>query len=169
MDDIATLFEDPDNMAVSAEFTKASTSQEGHGRSEKRTLTCSSLLKGYSEFPHLEQVFQVETEVTTLSTAKMNSYLRYGVTSLSADRASPADLLSYVRQHWGIESGLHYRRDVTLGEDRIRPRLGQVAHVHAILNNLLIALLHKSPISLAHGLRCATYNVERLLLGTYST
>ncbi|GAC1553137.1 MAG: hypothetical protein NVS2B7_29080 [Herpetosiphon sp.] len=35
--------------------------------------------------------------------------VRYGMTSLP-----PEELLVLVRQHWQIETGLHYRRDVTL-------------------------------------------------------
>jgi len=168
-EDIATLFDENENTAVVEEFGTACTSTVGHGRSEKRTLTSSSLLKGYSHFPHLEQVFQIETEVTDLTTNQSSQQIRYGVTSLPPERASPKDLLAYVQQHWGIESGLHYRRDVTLGEDRIRARINQVAHVHAILNNIAVAFLHHSPISMAYGLRCTSYKVERLVLGMCST
>jgi hypothetical protein len=49
-------------------------------------------------------------------------------------------VLSYVRQHWGIENGLHYRRDETFREDRCRVT-GQGARAIAVINNLLIGLL----------------------------
>lgn len=45
-----------------------------------------------------------------------------------------------MRGHWGIENGLHYRRDETLREDRCR-LTGQGAHVMAIINNLVLGLL----------------------------
>ena len=47
---------------------------------------------------------------------------------------------SLLREFWGIESGLHYRRDVTLREDATRFKSRQAAHNMAILNNLVIGL-----------------------------
>ena len=52
-----------------------------------------------------------------------------------------------MRQHWGIENGLHYRRDVTLREDATRMRNARQAEVTAILNNLLVGVV------LQHGWR----------------
>jgi predicted transposase YbfD/YdcC len=168
--EIGTLF------ACSGQATQAQPSatahsiSKGHGRLEERTLTVSSLLQGYSDFPHLAQVFQIETQTTDLSDHTVTSHVRYGVTSLSAQRAPAAQLLAFVRQHWAIESGLHYRRDVTLGEDHIHVRVGHAAHVHAILNNVLVGLLHHhSPGNMARGVRRMTYHVERLLSAACST
>jgi acyl carrier protein len=45
------------------------------------------------------------------------------VTSLTAQQADPADLLAYVRRHWGIEV-LHWIRDVTFGENASQIRTG---------------------------------------------
>jgi predicted transposase YbfD/YdcC len=42
----------------------------------------------------------------------------YGITSLSQEEIS--DLLTKIRAYWGIENGLHYRRDFTLWEDQTR-------------------------------------------------
>ena len=64
----------------------------------------------------------------------------YGFTSLTPQKASPRKLLALTRQHWGIESGLHYRRDVTLHEDATRLTFGAAGQNMAILNNLLIGL-----------------------------
>lgn len=167
-EEIATLF-DPSAYAsttqqATPDFVTAHSTSKGHGRIEVRTLTASSLLQGYSAFPHLAQVFKLETRVTDLTTGQVTLHVRYGATSLSAQSASAQDLLQLVRQHWGIESGLHYRRDVTLGEDRIHVRTDYAAHVHAILNNAIVALLHHhSPGNMARGVRQTTYQIERLL------
>ncbi len=50
-------------------------------------------------------------------------------------------LLEINRAYWGIENGLHYRRDVTFQEDRCRLRIGNAAHVMAAFNNLAIGLI----------------------------
>jgi len=173
-EEIATLFapsESPtEGKQPAYDFVTSHSMSKGHGRLEERTLTASSLLQGYSDFPHLAQVFRLETQTTDLTTTVVTSHVRYGVTSLSAQRASAQELLAFVRQHWGIESGLHYRRDVTLGEDRIHVHTGHAAHVHAILNNVIIGLLHHhSPSNMARGVRQMTYHVERLLSAVDST
>lgn len=43
---------------------------------------------------------------------------------LPPDKASPTRLLKLIRQYWGSERGLHYRRDVTLREDATRLSVG---------------------------------------------
>jgi predicted transposase YbfD/YdcC len=65
----------------------------------------------------------------------------HGITSLSPERASPERLLDLVRGHWGIENGLHYKRDVTLGEDASRIRKGGAPQVMAALRNSIIHIL----------------------------
>jgi len=41
-------------------------------------------------------------------------------------QAPAARMLSLVRGHWAIEHKLHYRRDVSLGEDACQTRTGPV-------------------------------------------
>ncbi len=65
----------------------------------------------------------------------------HGITSLGPDRADAARLLALTRGHWGIENGLHYRRDVTLGEDASRVRKGVAPQVMAALRNGIIHVL----------------------------
>jgi len=114
---------------------------KGHGRIEKRTLTVSSLLAETSNWPYLVQVFKLQRLITSLAGEVLRHEVVYGLTSLTATKASPRRLLSLQRRHWAIESELHYRRDVTLGEDACRCKSGTMAHSLAILNNLVLALL----------------------------
>lgn len=74
-----------------------------------------------------------------------NQHLRtesvYGLTSLTRAEASPERLMELTREYWGIENGLHYRRDVTLQEDATLIGDVRAAQVWASLNNLLVGLL----------------------------
>lgn len=119
----------------------AQTTNSGHGRLEKRTLTTSSFLQEYSDWPGLAQVFKLEREVLVQRTREVHRQTVYGVTSLAAGDASPAYLLQLMRDYWGIENGLHYRRDKTLGEDAARISDHRQARSLAVLNNLVIALV----------------------------
>jgi predicted transposase YbfD/YdcC len=71
----------------------------------------------------------------------------YGVTSLTAQEASPKRLLELVRKHWEIENKLHYRRDDTLREDRCTLRTGHAAPMMAAINNLVLGLLRRQGVT----------------------
>jgi predicted transposase YbfD/YdcC len=126
------------------DFRSATLLSKGHGRLEVRTLTTSSQLNDFLDWPFLQQVFQLERTVTISKTGKTRHEILYGITSLSAEQASPSCLLAMLRSYWQIENGLHYPRDVTLREDQTRFKKHSAAHNMAILNNLVLALLAKS-------------------------
>jgi len=48
------------------------------------------------------------------------------------------------RAHWGIETGLHSRRDVTFHEDATRMTMGNMGKVMASIHNLVIALIRQA-------------------------
>jgi len=142
---IAHLFEPepvtPGFAPTPTDFKTARSANKDHGRLEVRTLTASSMLKDYLDWPYLEQVFKLDRRFIDLKTGQITTQTRYGLTSLSSHQASPDKLLDHVRAYWGIENGLHYRRDVTFGEDRCRLRIGHAARTMATLNNLVLALI----------------------------
>jgi len=122
------------------DFQTARTVDKGHGRFEARILTTSSVLRDYADWPGLEQVFKLERRIVNLKEGTFRDEVVYGVTSLRAAEASPAQLLAIVRGYWGIENGLHYRRDRTLREDATRMTRATLAEGMAILNNLVVGL-----------------------------
>lgn len=130
-----------------SDFRTARTLDKGHGRMEERTLTTSSLLNDYLDWPDVGQVFRLERRFTELKTHRTMQEVAYGLTSLTADEADPARLLQLVRTHWGIENGLHYRRDRTLHEDALRMTRPQVAQVVATIHNLIVGLGARSGLS----------------------
>lgn len=145
-EDICLWFEpEPDPIPgmgrLPKDFEMAKEVCKGHGRLEERTITVSSQLKDFLDWPYLEQVFQLERRFISTKTGEVQEQLVYGFTSLSREEIMPKKLLEKIRSYWGIENGLHYRRDVTLREDRTRMTKGNTAHVMACLNNLVIGLV----------------------------
>jgi predicted transposase YbfD/YdcC len=114
---------------------------KGHGRIEERRITVSSQLKDYVDWPYLEQTFKLERRILYGKTGEIKQETVYGITSLPKDKASPEKLLEIVRSEWGIENGLHYRRDVTFQEDHVRMTRGKAGQAMAVINNLVIGLL----------------------------
>lgn len=125
------------------DFRTAQTVNKTHGRLEERTLTVSSLLNDYLDWPGLGQVFKLERRFTQLATGEVQAEVQYGLTSLTASEASPERLLEIVRAEWGIENGLHYRRDVTFHEDQTRMTHKGMGRAMASINNLVIGLLKR--------------------------
>jgi predicted transposase YbfD/YdcC len=123
------------------DFETVQTVNKAHGRIEQRTLTVSSQLKDFLDWPYLEQVFKLERRFTFFKTGKLQEQVVYGFTSLSRDDIHPSKLLTLIRSYWGIENGLHYRRDVTLHEDRTRMTNPTAGRVMACLNNFVLSLL----------------------------
>jgi predicted transposase YbfD/YdcC len=133
--------------AAHDDFHTDATIEKGHGRIERRTITVSSALKGYLNWPAVEQVFQLEREFTRVKDSKVMHEVVYGLTSLTAPEASPKRLLELIRKHWEIENRLHYRRDDTLREDRCTLRTGHAAQAMAAINNLVLGLLGRQGVT----------------------
>jgi predicted transposase YbfD/YdcC len=143
--DIETLFQPEATVKGfspgTKDFRSAETIEKGHGRIERRRLTVSKELKGYLDWPGAEQVFKLERHFVRVADGHVTDQTAYGITSLRATEADPARLLQLVRSHWGIENGLHYRRDETLREDWCHLRCGQSGRLMATINNLVLGLL----------------------------
>lgn len=95
-----------------------------------------------SDWPGCAQVYRLERERRCGD--KIERETVYGVTSLPRERAGAAELSKLIRAHWGIENGLHHRRDVTLREDASRIRRGAASQVMAALRNLVVYLRPRS-------------------------
>lgn len=120
---------------------RAQTVDKKHGRLEVRTLRISSALTDFLKpgWPDVAQVFQIERRVTRGD--KASCECAYGFTSLTARHATPHQVLDMIRSHWQIENVLHWRRDVTLGEDACQVSRGQTPAILAALNNLVLFLI----------------------------
>jgi predicted transposase YbfD/YdcC len=125
---------------LSKDFQMGGNTEKKHGRLEKRTMMTSTLLNDYLGWPHLAQVFRVEKIIWQNHNKTYNRQIIYGITSLTPEQADPIRLLELLRGYWGIESGLHYRRDVTLHEDATRLTVGNSGQNMPILNNLVVGL-----------------------------
>ena len=139
MNDIAMCFDSdplPDEIRGIAR-----TVNKGHGRLEIREMVTSPALKDYIDWPGLEQVMQIKRTVTILKTDKTSTEIDYALTSMSPESASPMQLLGDNRGHWIIENGVHWVRDVVLGEDACSVRKGGAPQIFAALRNLMLNLI----------------------------
>jgi hypothetical protein len=117
---------------------------KGHGRREARSIEVTAALSDYlgPDWPGCAQVFRLARVRKTGTEVQTEVVL--GITSLPRERAGAAALLRLTRDHWGIENGLHYVRDVTLGEDAGRVRKGSAAQVMAVVRNVAVFLFRRA-------------------------
>jgi predicted transposase YbfD/YdcC len=143
------LFTNPPPSPAGWDFQTAHTLNKQHGRIEDRTLTACSLLPKELQWPFARQAFRLERSFTFFrkgQVVRTEHFIHYGLTSLPRTKADPAQLLSWKRKYWQIETGLHYRRDVTFHEDATR-----MSHPHATRN---LATVHNLILSLFARLGC---------------
>lgn len=117
----------------------------------------------------LAQVCRIHREVEYVSGAKAGVCREewvYALTSLPPDHADPARLEQIWRGHWQIENGLHYVRDVTLGEDACQVRSDRAPANLAACRNTALNLLRRAGVTnVAAALRRhAMYPREALTL-----
>jgi predicted transposase YbfD/YdcC len=139
----------------------ATTIDKGHGRQEKRTLRRTTLLTKTQDWAGLKQGFALTRERTVKGVTTRETV--HGITSLSAEQADATRLLELTRGHWEIENGLHYKRDVTLGEDASRVRREAAPQVMASLRNCIIHLLDNTADSLAAAVRTMSNCFDKAL------
>jgi predicted transposase YbfD/YdcC len=144
-EDIGYLFSQPPDFWFPERRARSVTA--GHGRIEVRTLRASNELNDYlaDRWPGVQQVFQIERITTRRSCqgVKNSVEVAYGLTSLPASRSSPKQLLTWAQAHWRIENRSHWRRDVTLAEDRLQLSHKSAALVMAALNCIILALFDR--------------------------
>jgi hypothetical protein len=125
------------------DIRRAETIEKGHGRFEGRKAWVSAEVVAHLEWPGAAQVMRIE-RVREIG-AKSSTEIAYFVTSLPAERAGADGLLELARAHWGIENRLHWRRDVSMNEDRCRVRAG--ARPLAALRNPVLSMLRNTGIA----------------------
>jgi predicted transposase YbfD/YdcC len=113
----------------------------GHGREEERYVTVvrdpDGLPDGWTDVGAVALVCR-ERQVRG---QKNESTARYYLTSL---RVSAAVLAGYIRNHWGIENGLHWVLDVAFREDDSRTRAGHAGANLALVRRVAVSLLKRA-------------------------
>lgn len=130
--------------AAAADFAgcgMAAEEGEGHGRAEGRYVTVvenpAGLPDGWADVGAVVLVGR-ERQVGGAANA---STAHYYLTSL---RASAEVLAGYIRNHWGIENGLHWVLDVSFREDESRTRAGHAGANLGTVRRVALSLLKRA-------------------------
>jgi hypothetical protein len=124
-----------------SEFQYHKETNKGHGRQEVREIWTSTQMNEHfkDEWSGIAQVFLIKR--TVIEKGEERIEIVYGMTSLPRKKADAKRILELNRRHWYIENRLHYRRDVTFGEDASQVRVKSAPEVLAALNGGILALM----------------------------
>jgi hypothetical protein len=137
--DLLDFFED--TTLDQGEWQTYKQAQKGHGRLEVREIWTSTQMNEWfeREWPGIAQIFQIRRLVTEKE--KQREEMVYGFTNLPRKKANARRLLVLIQHHWWVENRLHYRRDVTLGEDACQVRVKGAPQTLAALNGGILAFM----------------------------
>lgn len=122
------------------------TVEKDHGRIEQRICRVStdlSWVQGAADWKGLTAIARVESLREEVLTGKSTTEYRYYIVSVPAPTAEKMN--STIRNHWGIENGLHWVLDVTFGEDATRVRMGNAAENLSTIRKTALNLLKRLP------------------------
>ncbi len=143
------------------------TAETGHGRHEIRTIRVTSQVPDgiTRRFPGTAQMMLIERyrhDIRGSATAacraagddphmagcaaghKISCETVLALTALTPAQAGPEFLLARNRGHWGIENGLHLRRDTTYAEDASRLRAGGAPRLFASIASTVVSVLNRA-------------------------
>ena len=138
--DIQTLFDQP--TLSPQDLRQVRHIRKARGRVEKPILYASTDLNSYLDWPAVGQVLCLERQVFRLNTRHTSLQRVYGITSLSPDQLDLTKVLERWRDHWSIESRLHWVKDVVFAEDACRVRTHHAPHTLACFRNTVISAVH---------------------------
>ena len=139
-----------------------SSTEEGHGRQEKRSYVMVHHVKGIRDrqaWPKVKSVGMCRSERTVKG--KTTTEVRFFIGSR---RLSVRRFAKVLRGHWGIENGLHWHLDISLGEDQSRIQRRHAAGNFALLRKLALSLLKQNPVkhSIARKRKAAALDLDFL-------
>jgi predicted transposase YbfD/YdcC len=146
------------NLPISSFKAQAS---KGHGRIDERHIEAIEVRNKYfGGLDTIKQIARINRTYYTLKTKAQTTETHYIMTSLSADKASPEELLKFSVNHWSIENNLHRTRDTNFREDMCNILSHKSQQNNAAMRNLAICLLNKINTSISLAIEMVTSNIQ---------
>ena len=122
---VKDVFEAMETGKLKVKISEHTSSESGHGRSEKRACRTINIDKCKEYFTDLQKWPSIKTIVEIESTRTINDKTttckRYYV---SSSELAAQEALVTIRKHWSIENKLHWMLDIAFREDESRVRKG---------------------------------------------
>ena len=116
--------------------------EKSHGRIEVRKVTvCTDIewLQQLHDWPGLASIVMVE--YTAEGNGKTRREVRFFISSLRVEAEAMA---AYIRDHWGVENGLHWVMDMVFRDDECRIRKDSAPANFAVVKHMVSNILRSS-------------------------
>jgi len=124
--------------AISSDVTE----EKNRGRLEKREVTVHRDRFNLEDYGWKDIKFIIKVKRTVKhKSGKISEETAYFITNLE-EKASFFN--KGIRGHWGIENSLHYVKDVTFNEDRLKIRSGSAPQNMALLRTFVLNIFRKN-------------------------
>lgn len=148
----------------------AETFGKEHGRRVRRRLEVSARLTSshLDHWPGAAQVCRL-TRTTRRKPKGESKFvetveIEYAISSVPSAVAGAPEMLTWWRDHWGIENRSHWVRDATLNEDGSPIFSGHAPQNLAAIRNAIVSLLRlEGSKNIAESLRNCAWQTGRLL------
>jgi len=139
--DVRKLFLEESSL-VGFGFKENITTDADHGRIETRrcrVMSAPEILIKRHNWPGLESIVEMYSTRELKDRTELEK--RYYITTIPVD---PPKISHGIREHWGIENGLHYILDISFRDDDSRIRKGNAPENMGIIKHTALNLLQKS-------------------------
>lgn len=124
------------------------TEDSGHGRTDKRICEVISGPAVFESIRHNNNWVGLHTIVKVTATRATNTRATHTSTEsryyiCSDEEPTAARLNQAVREHWGVENGLHWTIDMAFREDESRIRTGNAPSNMAVLRHIALNLIRQ--------------------------
>jgi len=93
------------------------------------------------DWSDVKRVIMVEREREAKGEGEMETETAYYISSYEG---SAEEFMSGIRQHWSIENGLHYVKDVTFNEDKKMYYNGKISKTMSVIFDIAINIFRKN-------------------------
>jgi predicted transposase YbfD/YdcC len=135
--------EQQNNGFTNTAISRIETIDGDHGRIETRTVTVMydmAWLRHRHDWPGLQAVAIVESVRETGPKTERETRFYILSRSAPAEQVAPA-----IRDHWGVENGLHWVLDVVFRDDECRVRTDNAPANLAVIRHMACNLIRRSP------------------------
>jgi predicted transposase YbfD/YdcC len=94
-------------------------------------------------FKGVEQIVRITRLNKNHKSYESNEQTVYAICSRSYEQLNASELAQAIRKHWSIEIRLHGQKDVRMGEDANKTRVGAAPRALACLRNWTVAITEK--------------------------
>jgi predicted transposase YbfD/YdcC len=115
--------------------------EKGHGRIETRRCEVFGIDFILDEVKKKWKSLSTVIKITSIRefSGKTETQERFYISSLNANK----EFNKYIREHWGVENGLHWTLDMVFREDEQRKRANHAGKNFAIVRKIALNLLKK--------------------------